>query len=72
MDSTVFNLVWQGVLRRQYCSANAIDKTKYPEISQQALDEVAEFGRLPPPDSGHELNVRRVRAHLMQVSWETK
>lgn len=72
MLETVFDFVWQDIVRRQFASADAIDKARYPEIHRQALNQVAEFGRLPIPESGHELNLRRVSAYSMMMNWQSE
>ena len=72
MDSTVFDFVWRDIVRRQYASAEAIDKTQYPDLSRHALKEVSEFAGLPAPDSGHELNLRRVYANSMMIDWKSE
>lgn len=72
MDSTVFDFVWREIVRRQYASAAAIDKNRYPEIHRKALNEVSTFDQLPSPDSGHQLNLRRVCAYSMMMNWESE
>lgn len=52
MASVVFDCVWQEIVRRQYASADVIDKAECPEISTQVLKQVAEFARLPLPAQG--------------------
>lgn len=71
MSSTVFDLVWQDIVSRQWALADEIDKARYPEVSSQAMNEVAEFALLPSPNSGHELNVRRVFAYAMMTNWQS-
>lgn len=72
MDSTVFDCVWQDIVRRQYALAEAIDNARHPDLSTHALKQVAEFAQLPSPDSGHELNLRRVCANSMLIDWKSE
>ena len=70
MSEPVFELVWQDIVARQFASANAVDKVRFPELSAAALNQTAEFAKLSIPVSGHELNIRRVSAYSMVQAWD--
>jgi hypothetical protein len=72
MRTECFEFVWRQVHERHSTAAVKFDRDLFPDLSRRAIAEAAEFAARPVPDSGHQLNLRRVDAYTMKLNWATE